>query len=106
MNKKWIKFKLSAEVDWKKCEIDHVKPISSFSIFKGEEQEQAFNCKKCQPILKQNHLQKITEIIFLEIILQFVKAYQLLKQLTKKDNVKTSLDEVYSKPLRSKFFKE
>ena len=97
---------MSAEVDWKKCEIDHVKPISSFNTSRGEQQKQAFNCKKSQPFFKQVLLQKGTKIIFLEIILQFVKAYQFLKQMTKKNNVTTSFDEIYSKPLRNRFFND
>ena len=41
--RKWIEFQMTPNMNRKIIEIDHVKPISSFDVSKGEELTTAFN---------------------------------------------------------------
>ena len=67
-------------------EIDHVKAICLFDVSKEEELKEAFNWKITQPLLKEDHLQKGTNYVFLDYQLQFMIAYQFIRLNEEKFN--------------------
>ena len=77
--RKWIEFQFSPEMNWLNIEIDHVKPFCMFDVSKDEELEKAFSCKNSQPLSKETHEQKGIKFNFLDYQLQFIEAYQFLK---------------------------
>ena len=62
--RKWIEFQFTPEMNWSNIEIDQVKPICIFAISIDEELWEAFCWKGTQPLLKQGHQNKGTNIIF------------------------------------------
>ena len=50
-----------------------------FDVSKDNELKEAFNWKKTQPLLKQDHQRKGTKFSFLDYHFPFVKAYQFHK---------------------------
>ena len=70
---------MTPEMIWSNIEIDHVKAICLFDIYKDEELREAFTWKNTQPLLKNDHQKKGTKFNFLEYQLQFIKAYQFIK---------------------------
>ena len=77
--RKWIEYQFTPETNWSTIEIDHVKPICMFDVSEDEELKEAFNWKNTQPLLKELHSQKRIKFIFLDYLLQFIKAYQFIK---------------------------
>ena len=84
-------------MNWSNTENDHVKSICLFDMSKDEELREAFTWKNTQPLLKHDHQKKGTKFNFLDYQLQFIKAYHFLRLKDKKDNIKSLIDEVYSK---------
>ena len=66
-------------MNWENIEIDHVKPICMFDVTKHKELKEAFNWRNTQPLLKQDHLQRVIKFNFLDYQLQIIKAYQFIK---------------------------
>ena len=62
--KKRIDWQMTPDMNWTNIEIDHVKPICLFDVFKDEELRECFKCKNTQPLLKHDHQQKGLSIIF------------------------------------------
>ena len=56
--RKRIEWQFTPEMNWRNIEIDHVKPICLFDVFKDEELKEAFSWKNTQPLLKEIHTQK------------------------------------------------
>ena len=79
LHRKWIEYQITPEINWSNIDIDHVKTSCMFDVTKGEELREAFNWKKTQPSLKQDHLQEGVKFNFLDYQLQSIKAYQFLK---------------------------
>ena len=79
LDRKWIEFQMTPEMNWSNIEIDHVKAICMFDVSEDEQLKEAFSWKNTQPLLNQDHRQKGTKINFLEYQLQFIKAYQFIK---------------------------
>ena len=77
--RKWVNWQFTPEMNWSNTELDHVKPIRSFDLSKDEELREAFNWKNTQPLLKNDHQQKVTKFNFLDYQQQFIKAYQFIK---------------------------
>ena len=77
--KKWIEFEFTPEMNWSNFEIDNMKPTCMFNVSDGEELKLAFNWKKTQPLLKQDHQYEGTKFIFVDYQLQFVNAYQIIR---------------------------
>ena len=77
--RKWIKWRMTPDMNWSNTQIDHVKPICMFDVSKEEELKEAFNWKNTLPLLKQDHQLKGIKFNFLDYQLQFVKAYQIIK---------------------------
>ena len=77
--RKRILYQMTPEMNWQKIEIDHIKAISLFDVSEEEELKEAFNWRKTQPLLKQDHQKKGSKFIFLNYQLHFIKAYQFLK---------------------------
>ena len=77
--RKWIEYQMTPEKNWQKIEIDHVKAISLFDVYKDEELREAFSWKNTHPLLKHDHQKKGTKFNFLDYQLQFLKAYQFIK---------------------------
>ena len=76
---KWIESQFTPEMNWQNIETDHVKAICMFDVTKDEEIREAIAWKNTQPLLKQDHRQKVTKFSFLEHQLQFIRAYQFIK---------------------------
>ena len=74
----WIQWQFTPEIIWTNIKIDHVKSICLFDVTKDEDMREAFNWRNTQPLLKQHHRQKGTELNFLDYQLQFIKVYQFL----------------------------
>ena len=72
--KKWTEFQMTPEMSWSNIEIDHIKPLSSFNVSNEEEILEAFNWKKTQPLLKEDHLKKGNKFNPQEYTNQFRKA--------------------------------
>ena len=70
---------MTPDMTWDNIEIGHVRPISSFDISDDEQLKEAFNWRKTQPLLKENHQKKGIKYNFLEYRLHFIKSYQFLK---------------------------
>ena len=63
-----------------KIEIDQLKAICMFDIYKEEElKEEASSWKTTQPLLKHDHRQKGIKLKFLDYQLQITKVNQFLK---------------------------
>ena len=77
--KKWIKVRMTPDMNWTNIEIDHVKPICMFDVSKDDELKEAFCWKNTQPLLRQDHLHKVSKFIFLDYQLQFFKAHQFIE---------------------------
>ena len=77
--KRWIEFQMTPEMKWFFIEIDHVKPICMIDVSKDEKSREAFSWKNTQPLLKEVHSQKSIEFSFLDLQLQFIRAYQYLE---------------------------
>ena len=77
--KKWIKFQMTPETNWTNIELDHGKPICTFDLSDDEQLKEAFNWRNTQPLLKKDHLHKVTKFNFLDYQLQFIKAYRFIK---------------------------
>ena len=73
--RKWIEWQFTAEVNWRRIKIDHLKPICLFDVSKDGELKEAFSRKNTEPLLKEIHKQKRIKNIFLDHQLQFIKAY-------------------------------
>ena len=58
---------------WDNIEIDHVKPICMFDVFKDEELRDAFSWKDTQPLFKQDHQKKGIKVNFLDYQLNLLK---------------------------------
>ena len=70
---------MTPDMTWDNIEIDNVKPICFFDVSKHEELKEAFSWKNTQPLLEQDHQLKGIKFNFLVYQLQFIKAYQFLK---------------------------
>ena len=77
--RKWIEWRLTPEMNWSNIEVDHVKPICMFDVTKDEEITEAFAWKNTRALLKHDHQQNGTKFDFLDLQLQFIKAYQFIK---------------------------
>ena len=66
------------EINWTNTEIDHVKPICKFGVFKDEELRKAFDRKNTHPLLKNINQQKGFKYNCLDYQPQFIKAYLFL----------------------------
>ena len=75
----WREFHMTPEMKWSNIEIGHVKPICLFDVSKDEEVKLAYSWKNTQPLLKNDHRQKVIKFNFLDYQLQFIKAYQFIK---------------------------
>ena len=53
--KMWIDFQMTPEMNCSNIEIDHVKPICMFDVFKDEELRDAFCWKTTQPLFTKDH---------------------------------------------------
>ena len=73
-------------MNWLNIDIDDVKPICLFDVYKDKELKEEFSWKNTQPLLKQDHQHKGTEYNFLDYQIQFIKTYQLLKLLEERHN--------------------
>ena len=51
----WIDFQMTPEMNCSNIEIDHVKPICMFDVFKDEELRDAFCWKTSQPLFTKDH---------------------------------------------------
>ena len=54
-------------MNWSNIQIDSAKPNISFDISKDEKLREVFNWKNMQSILKIENLQKVENLIFLNI---------------------------------------
>ena len=70
---------MTPERTWDNIGSDHVKPNCMFDVTKDKELKEAFSWKNTQPLLKNIHHQKGTEVNLLDYQLQFIKAYQFIK---------------------------
>ena len=66
-------------MNWTKLEFDHVRPICVLNVSKVKKLSEAFNWKKTQTLLKQDHQHRGTKFTFIDYQLQFFKAYQFIK---------------------------
>ena len=73
--------KLSAteDMNWSNSEIDDVKPICLFDVWKDEELNSAIDWKITQTFIKRIHQHKGIKIDFLAHRMQFIDTYQLLQ---------------------------
>ena len=74
-----IEWLMTTKMNWKKIEIDHVKPNCMFDVPKDEELTEAFCWEIIQPSLRKDHQYKGTKFIFTDYHLQLNKSYQFLK---------------------------
>ena len=84
--RKRIEWQFTREMNWSETEIDHVKSICLFDVFKDEEVKEAFSWNYTQPLLKQDQRHKGTKINFLGYQLEFISAYQFIKLNEKRPN--------------------
>ena len=56
--KRWIELQMTPNMTWDNIEIDHVKAICFFDLYKDEELRECFDWKNTQPLLKRDHQQK------------------------------------------------
>ena len=56
--RKWIEWQITPDLTWDNIENDHVRPISSFDIYKDEQLKEAFYWQNTQPLLKEIHQKK------------------------------------------------
>ena len=62
--RKWIEYQFTPEMNWSNIEIDHVKPVCTFDVSHDEQLKESFSWKNTQPLLKQEHQKKVTNLIF------------------------------------------
>ena len=55
--RKWIEVQFTAEMNWNNIHIDHIRPLSSFTMLE-KEQFKACNWRNLQPLLKNDNLEK------------------------------------------------
>ena len=89
---------MTHDMDWSNVEVDHIKPICLFDVTKDDELKEVLSWENTQPILKEVHQQKCTEIILLNYQPQFIEACQFLKLNEERPNQRFFIDEIYSKP--------
>ena len=77
--RKRIEFQSTPDMNWRKIDNDHVRPITSLDISDDEQLKAAFSWRNFQPLLKENHRQNGFKFNLLEYRLQFIEAYQFLK---------------------------
>ena len=84
--KKWLLFQMTPEMNFNNIQIDHVKPISSFDISNDNE---AFNWRNTQPLLKQDNLRKSNKVNEEDYNNQFKKAreFNLLQTFLSETNL-------------------
>ena len=78
-HREWFEYQKTPDMNWSNIEVDHVKPLCMFDVYKDEELNGAFKWKNTQPLLKEVHSQKGVKFTLLDYELQFIKAYQFLK---------------------------
>ena len=62
--RKWIEGQFTPEMNWSNIEVDHIKPICMFDVSKDVELKEEFSWKSTQPLLKQDHRQRVQNLIF------------------------------------------
>ena len=78
-DRKWIEYQMTPGMNCCNMEIDHEKPIFLFDVPEDDELRETFSWKNTQPLLKEDQQRKVTELIFLELQLQLIKAYHFTK---------------------------